>query len=58
MPDIKKAPYQLAYENRIKQIGDSMKSEHHGPEPTRDLDFEKSFAPNKDSHQLGEGSTL
>lgn len=54
MADIKKAPYEIAYEERMKQIDESMKSQHRGTEPSRDPELE--VRPTKDSTQIGEGS--
>jgi hypothetical protein len=54
MADEKKPSYQLAYDERMKQIDDSIKSEHHGAPPSREQDTE--VRPSKDSIQLGEGS--
>lgn len=52
--NIKKAPYQLAYEERLAKIEQSLKSEHRGAEPSRDPKME--IRPTGDSIQLGEGS--
>lgn len=52
--DEKKPSYQLAYDERIKQIDDSMRSEHHGAPPSREQDTE--VKPTRDSVQLGEGT--
>ena len=54
MADIKQAPYVMAYQQRMKQIDDSIKSPHKGAEPTRDPMLEAK--PKADSIQLGEGA--
>ena len=54
MADIKKAPYQMAYDERMKQIDESLKSTHKGAEPSRDPALEAK--PRGDSIQLGEGT--
>ena len=54
MADEKKPSYQLAYDERMKQIEGSLQSEHHGAPPARDEQSE--VKPTRDSIQLGEGS--
>jgi hypothetical protein len=52
--DIKKASYEIAYEQRQKEIEESLKSSHRGAEPSRDSELE--VKPTRDSIQLGEGA--
>jgi hypothetical protein len=52
--DIKKAPYELVYEQRMKNIDESLKSEHRGEVEPRDPELE--IRPSRDSIQLGEGA--
>jgi hypothetical protein len=52
--DVKKAPYQIAYDERMKQIGESLQSPHRGAPPARDEQLE--MKPAHDSVSLGEGS--
>ena len=53
MADIKKAPYEIAYEARQHEIEESLKSPHRGVEPSRDTEFEA--RPSRESINLGEG---
>jgi hypothetical protein len=52
--DIKKAPYQIAFEAGQKEIEGGLKSQHTGEVKTRDPETE--LRPGRDSVQLGEGS--
>lgn len=54
MADIKKPSYQIAYDARLKEIEDSLHSEHRGAPPSREQDTE--VKPTRDSQQLGEGT--
>lgn len=54
MADIKQAPYILAYNQRMKEIGESLQSPHKGAPPARDPELE--MKPSRDAVQLGEGS--
>jgi hypothetical protein len=52
--DIKKPSYQIAYEQRQKEIEDSIKSPYRGIEKSRDPESE--IRQSRDSVQLGEGA--
>jgi hypothetical protein len=52
--DEKKPSYQLAYDERMKQIEDSLGNPKKGEERSRDPELE--VRPTRDSIQLGEGS--
>jgi hypothetical protein len=52
--DIKKPSYQIAYEQRQKEIEESIKSPYRGTEKSRDPESE--VKPTRDSIQLGEGA--
>ncbi len=52
--DIKKPSYQLAYEARMKNLEESLGSEHKGLVEPRDPQDE--IRPSRDSVQFGEGA--
>jgi hypothetical protein len=52
MADEKKPSYDLAYQQRIREIQGSIESPHKGEEKSRDPEME--LKPTKDSTQLGE----
>ena len=54
MADIKKPSYQMAYEARMKNIEQSLDSEHKGLVEPRDPQDE--IRPSRDSINLGEGA--
>ena len=58
--DIKKPDYQIAYEERQKQLGKSLETEHPGPirqtRPEALRDEQTEIKTGKDSQQLGEGA--
>jgi hypothetical protein len=57
-----KPSYRLAYDQKVRDIQDSIKTEHTGAQPMRDLDTSVGKTPGTDkpapgSIQLGTGSS-
>jgi hypothetical protein len=56
MADVKKPSYDLAFEERIKQLGHDITHRDDGPKIETSRMPEEEIKPSRDSIQLGEGS--